>query len=257
MDCRRERRQALRLQTPTASGRPWLVHARARPQSGFIVVWGPRPPIAILFTRLSGTPLGVGRYRISDRGNGADEVLVLVIRRTGFRRLSPYPSGLQGMAEGQVARRSVDVLDHAAPRGPRVLSRRSRMPPDLGGPPLRCRSFAVVSPGMSGQTTAGKRAPMLSKWPILNKLPEMIAPAKDSGSGESWSEARRGNSKVRGRSGGFGPFPIAPRSMRGQARTPADGLAASVGQDLLTPSSLSGRLSFTRNKGRPSSLTTR
>jgi hypothetical protein len=32
------------------------------------------------------------------------------------------------------------------------------------------RSFAVVSPGMNGQTTTGKRAPMLGKWPNPNKL---------------------------------------------------------------------------------------
>jgi len=38
-----------------------------------------------------------------------------------------------------------------------------------------CRSFAVVSPGTSGQTTAGKRAPMLGKWPIPNELSEMSA----------------------------------------------------------------------------------
>jgi hypothetical protein len=87
--------------------------------AGFIVSLGVRGhQSAILFTRLSGTPLGTGRYRILDRQNGADEVLALVIRRTGFGHLSPYPSGLQGMAEGQVARTSVDVLDHAAaPRG--------------------------------------------------------------------------------------------------------------------------------------------
>jgi hypothetical protein len=34
---------------------------------------------AILFTRRSGTPLGVGRYRISEGANGADEILALVI----------------------------------------------------------------------------------------------------------------------------------------------------------------------------------
>jgi hypothetical protein len=34
---------------------------------------------AILFTRADGTPLGVGRYRISDRANGVDEVLALVL----------------------------------------------------------------------------------------------------------------------------------------------------------------------------------
>ena len=34
---------------------------------------------AILFTRRSGTPLDVGRYRISERANGADEILALVL----------------------------------------------------------------------------------------------------------------------------------------------------------------------------------
>jgi hypothetical protein len=34
---------------------------------------------AILFTRRSGTPLAVGRYRISERANGADETLALVL----------------------------------------------------------------------------------------------------------------------------------------------------------------------------------
>jgi hypothetical protein len=40
-----------------------------------------------------------------------------------------------------------------------------------------CRSFAVVSPGKTGQTRAGKRAPMLGKWPIPNKLSGKVAPA--------------------------------------------------------------------------------
>jgi hypothetical protein len=39
------------------------------------------------------------------------------------------------------------------------------------------RSFAVVSPGMSGQTMAGRRAPMLGKWPNPNKLSGKVAPA--------------------------------------------------------------------------------
>jgi hypothetical protein len=34
---------------------------------------------AILFTRTSGTPVGVGRYRISDRPNRAGEILALVM----------------------------------------------------------------------------------------------------------------------------------------------------------------------------------
>src|SRR5918994_4634115 len=37
------------------------------------------------------------------------------------------------------------------------------------------RSFAGVSPGKSGQTTAGERAPMLGKWPNPNKLSEKSA----------------------------------------------------------------------------------
>jgi hypothetical protein len=34
---------------------------------------------------------------------------------------------------------------------------------------------ATVSPGRTGQTTAGKRAPMLGKWPIPDKLSWMVA----------------------------------------------------------------------------------
>jgi hypothetical protein len=34
---------------------------------------------AVLFTRRSGTPLAVGRYRISERANGGDEILALVL----------------------------------------------------------------------------------------------------------------------------------------------------------------------------------
>jgi hypothetical protein len=48
--------------------------------SGFVVSLGARgSQSAILFTRMSGAPLGVGRYRISDRGNGAAELVALVI----------------------------------------------------------------------------------------------------------------------------------------------------------------------------------
>jgi hypothetical protein len=38
-----------------------------------------------------------------------------------------------------------------------------------------CRSFAIVSPGKSGHTTAGIRAPMLEKWPNPNRLSAMSA----------------------------------------------------------------------------------
>ena len=48
---------------------------------------------AILFTRRSGTPLGVGRYRISDRANGADEILALV--------MSGSPTSPTGVFRGQ------------------------------------------------------------------------------------------------------------------------------------------------------------
>jgi hypothetical protein len=44
---------------------------------------------AILFTRRNGTPLGVGRYRISDQGDGAGEILALVM--TGS---ASHPTGV-------------------------------------------------------------------------------------------------------------------------------------------------------------------
>jgi hypothetical protein len=50
------------------------------PSSGFVVSLGARGgQSAILFTRMSGAPLGVGRYRVSDRGNGAAELVALVM----------------------------------------------------------------------------------------------------------------------------------------------------------------------------------
>jgi hypothetical protein len=46
----------------------------------FVVSLGGRGELsAIMFTHMSGTPLGVGRYRISDSGEGSDEVLALVM----------------------------------------------------------------------------------------------------------------------------------------------------------------------------------
>jgi hypothetical protein len=48
--------------------------------SAFVVSLGSRGnQSAILFSRASGTPLGVGRYHISDRGDGTDEILALVM----------------------------------------------------------------------------------------------------------------------------------------------------------------------------------
>jgi hypothetical protein len=40
---------------------------------------------AVLFTRRSGTPLGVGRYRISEAAEGADEILALVLPGSATR----------------------------------------------------------------------------------------------------------------------------------------------------------------------------
>ncbi len=40
---------------------------------------------AILFTRANGTPLGVGRYRISEPADGADEILALVLTGSATR----------------------------------------------------------------------------------------------------------------------------------------------------------------------------
>jgi hypothetical protein len=50
------------------------------PPSGFVVSLGARGGrSAILFTRMSGAPLGVGRYQISDPENGAAELMALVM----------------------------------------------------------------------------------------------------------------------------------------------------------------------------------
>jgi len=40
---------------------------------------------AILFTRRNGTPLGVGRYRISEAADGADEILALILTGSASR----------------------------------------------------------------------------------------------------------------------------------------------------------------------------
>jgi hypothetical protein len=40
---------------------------------------------AVLFTRRSGTPLGVGRYRISEAAEGGDEILALVLPGSATR----------------------------------------------------------------------------------------------------------------------------------------------------------------------------
>jgi hypothetical protein len=60
----------------------------------------------------------------------------------------------------------------------------------------RGRSFAVVPPGTSGQTTARKRAPMLRKWPIPGNLAGAAAPAAPTLDQESpaWPSAACGSS---------------------------------------------------------------
>ncbi|MGH7528398.1 MAG: hypothetical protein ACREMX_17015 [Gemmatimonadales bacterium] len=68
--------------TTTASGEAEFgaIKGADSPSSGFTVSLGVRgDQSAVLFTRMSGASLGVGRYRNSDRGNGADEILALVM----------------------------------------------------------------------------------------------------------------------------------------------------------------------------------
>jgi len=56
------------------------VHAVDHSSGAFVVSLGVcGQQSAILFTRRSGTPLTVGRYRVSERANGADEILALVL----------------------------------------------------------------------------------------------------------------------------------------------------------------------------------
>jgi hypothetical protein len=63
----------------------------------------------------------------------------------------------------------------------------------------RSRSFAVVSAGTSGQTTAGQRAPMLGKWPFPNRLSETSAWARGLWIRRVLVRARRGNLRRRKR----------------------------------------------------------
>jgi len=45
---------------------------------------------AILFTRMNGTPLGVGRYRISEAADGADEILALILTGSATRPIGVF-----------------------------------------------------------------------------------------------------------------------------------------------------------------------
>lgn len=56
------------------------IQAADRSSAAFVVSLGVcGQQSAILFTRRSGAPLAVGRYRISERANGADEILALLL----------------------------------------------------------------------------------------------------------------------------------------------------------------------------------
>jgi len=70
------------------------IQAGARSSAAFVVSLGVGGhQSAILFTRRSGTALGVGRYRITDRASGADEILALV--------MSGSPTSPTGVFRGQ------------------------------------------------------------------------------------------------------------------------------------------------------------
>ena len=57
-----------------------------RSPGAFVVSLGVRSDQgAILFTRTNGTPLGVGRYRISEAADGADEILALILTGSASR----------------------------------------------------------------------------------------------------------------------------------------------------------------------------
>jgi hypothetical protein len=95
------------------------------------------------------------------------------------------------------------------------------------------RSFAVVSPGTSGQTTAGIRAPMLGKWPNPNRLSEMSAWARGLWIRRvlvhlrwPWLEPRRGNSKALHHFGGVEPTSVSPAATVSPAGQPRDGSPA-------------------------------
>jgi hypothetical protein len=62
------------VQNPDRSPRAFVVSLGVRSDQG-----------AILFTRTNGTPLGVGRYRISEPADGADEILALILTGSASR----------------------------------------------------------------------------------------------------------------------------------------------------------------------------
>jgi hypothetical protein len=56
------------------------IHAVDQSSATFVVSLGVcGEQSAVLFTRRSGAPLALGRYRVSERANGADEILALVL----------------------------------------------------------------------------------------------------------------------------------------------------------------------------------
>ena len=66
------------------------VESADRSSAAFVVSLGVcGPQSAILFTRRNGTPLSVGRYRVAEGANGADEVLAMILTGSATR-----PSGV-------------------------------------------------------------------------------------------------------------------------------------------------------------------
>jgi hypothetical protein len=105
----------------------------------------------------------------------AAEAAVEARARCGLQSADvPDPGHLvDGMARG--ISRAAGCIGRDDKSGPlarcRSCSRRSGCPTEG----RQRRSLAVVSPGISGQTTAGMRAPMLEKWPNPNRLSEKSA----------------------------------------------------------------------------------
>ena len=108
------------------------------------------------------------------------------------------------------------------------------------------RSFAVVSPDRTGQTTTGKRAPMLGSGPFPTGCPKCLPGREDSGSGESWFEPRRGNSKAQHHIRGVGPssyFSPCYRFCYGFPTAPAVRRPTSLVGDAITRGSRPGAVS--------------
>jgi hypothetical protein len=88
-----ERRSSFRAEirgavatSPSGDAEFGAVQNPDRSPGAFVVSLGVRSDQgAILFTRTNGTPLGVGRYRISEAADGADEILALILTGSASR----------------------------------------------------------------------------------------------------------------------------------------------------------------------------